>query len=72
MLWMHMKFFIRIADSWAEIDKFLDFLGHIPIYDIGAIGENKHKNENSSTGELLPEVPRLSRNQKLSTKYDFL
>ena len=33
--------------------------------------ESKHENENISTGESLPGVPGVSRNQKLSTKYDF-
>ena len=33
--------------------------------------EIKHKNENISTGESLLGVPGVSRNQKLSTKYDF-
>ena len=33
--------------------------------------EIKHENENVSTGESLPGVPGVSRNQKLSTKYDF-
>jgi len=33
--------------------------------------ENKHINENISTGESLPGVPVVSRNQKLSTEYDF-
>ena len=33
--------------------------------------ENKHENENIFTGELLPGVPGVSRNQKLSTKYEF-
>ena len=31
----------------------------------------KHKNENISTGESLPGVPEVFRNQKLSTEYDF-
>ena len=84
-----MKIFSRIAYYWAEIDKNLDFLGHIIIYVIklpqnfgscwkmspgDAIGnkvENKHKNENISTGKLLLVMSGVSRNQKLSTKYDF-
>ena len=33
--------------------------------------ENKHENENISTGESLRGLPGVSRNQKLSTKYDF-
>ena len=33
--------------------------------------ESKHKNENISTGESLPGVPGVSKNQKLSTEYDF-
>ena len=33
--------------------------------------ENKHENENISTGESLLGVPGVSRNQKLSTEYDF-
>ena len=33
--------------------------------------ESKHENENISTGESLPGVPEVSKNQKLSTKYDF-
>ena len=33
--------------------------------------ESKHENENISTRELLPGVPGVSRNQKLSTEYDF-
>ena len=32
--------------------------------------ENKHENENISTGESLPGMPGVFRNQKLSTKYD--
>ena len=34
--------------------------------------ESKHENENISTGESLPGVPGVSRNQKLSTEYDFI
>ena len=34
--------------------------------------ENKHENENISTGELLSGVPGVSRNQKLSTEYDMI
>ena len=33
--------------------------------------ENKHKNENISTGESLPGVPGVSRYKKLSTQDDF-
>ena len=33
--------------------------------------ESKHENENISTGELLPGVPGVSKNHKLSTEYDF-
>ena len=33
--------------------------------------ESKHENENISTGGLLPGVPGVSKNQKLSTEYDF-
>ena len=33
--------------------------------------ESKHENDNISTGESLPGVPGVSRNQKLSRKYDF-
>ena len=33
--------------------------------------ESKHENENISTGESLPGVPGVSKNQKLSTEYDF-
>ena len=33
--------------------------------------EIKHKDENIFSGELLPGVPRVSRNQKLSTEYEF-
>ena len=35
--------------------------------------ESKYENENEniSTGESLPGVPGVSRNQKLSTEYDF-
>ena len=33
--------------------------------------ESKHENENISTGESLLGVPGVSRNQKLSTDYDF-
>ena len=33
--------------------------------------DSKYENENTSTGELLPGVPGVSRNQKLSTEYDF-
>ena len=33
--------------------------------------DNKHKNENISTGKLLLVMSGVSRNQKLSTKYDF-
>ena len=33
--------------------------------------ESKHENENISTGESLSGVPGVSRNQKLSTKYEF-
>ena len=33
--------------------------------------ESKHENENISTGESLPGVPGVSRNQKSSTEYDF-
>ena len=33
--------------------------------------ESKHENENISTKESLLGVPGVSRNQKLSTKYDF-
>ena len=33
--------------------------------------ESKHENENVSTGKSLPGVPGVSKNQKLSTKYDF-
>ena len=32
--------------------------------------ESKHENENISTGESLPGMPRVSRNQKLSIEYD--
>ena len=35
-------------------------------------GESKHEKENISTGELLPGMPGVSKNQKLSTKYDFI
>ena len=33
--------------------------------------ESKHENENISTGESLSGVPMVSKNQKLSTEYDF-
>ena len=33
--------------------------------------ESKHENENISTGESLPGVPGVFKNQKLSTEYDF-
>ena len=33
--------------------------------------ESKRENENISTGESLLGVPGVSRNQKLSTEYDF-
>ena len=33
--------------------------------------ESKHENENISTGESYPGVSGVSRNQKLSTEYDF-
>ena len=33
--------------------------------------ESKHENENISSGEPLLGVPGVSRNQKLSTEYDF-
>ena len=33
--------------------------------------DSKHENENTSNGESLPGVPGVSRNQKLSTKYEF-
>ena len=33
--------------------------------------ESKHENENISTRESLPGVPGVSKNQKLSTEYDF-
>ena len=33
--------------------------------------ESKHGNENIFTGELLSRMPGVSRNQKLSMKYDF-
>ena len=33
--------------------------------------ESKHENENISTGESLPGVPGVSKNQKLFTEYDF-
>ena len=33
--------------------------------------ENKHKDENISTRESLPGVQGVSRNQKLSKKYNF-
>ena len=33
--------------------------------------ESKHENENIFTRELLLGVPGVSRNQKLSTEYDF-
>ena len=33
--------------------------------------ESKHENENISTGESLLGVPGVSKNQKLSTEYDF-
>ena len=33
--------------------------------------ESKHENENISIGESLLGVPGVSRNQKLSTDYDF-
>ena len=33
--------------------------------------ENKRKSKDISTKESLPEVPGVSRNQKLSTEYDF-
>ena len=34
--------------------------------------ESKHENENISTGESLPGVPGVSKNQKLSIEYDFI
>ena len=33
--------------------------------------DSKHENENTSTEESLPGVPGASRNQKLSTEYEF-
>ena len=33
--------------------------------------ESKHENENISIGKSLPGVPGVSKNQKLSTEYDF-
>ena len=33
--------------------------------------KSRHENENISTGESLLGVPGVSRNQKLSTEYDF-
>ena len=33
--------------------------------------ESKHENENISTRQSSPGVPGVSKNQKLSTKYDF-
>ena len=33
--------------------------------------DSKHENENTSSEESLPGVPGVSRNQKLSTKYEF-
>ena len=34
--------------------------------------ESKHENENISTGESLPGMPGVSKNQKLCTEYDFI
>ena len=34
--------------------------------------KSRHENENISTGKSLPGMPGVSRNQKLSTKYDFV
>ena len=36
------------------------------------IEESKHENQNISTRELLPGVPGISKNQKLSIEYDFI